>query len=254
MHLYLDHLLANRYPATFADSDRPPTETGAAWGCDHGDGWYPLLDVLFHLLNAHAAVSGLEAPAAGGIKQKFGLLRCRVSGCDDWGRGAVQMAERLSGVICEETGTPGVPCTMPSGWMMVRSPDIIRMRQYRISEREPVDLPGWVAAVPVTGAELAERHRWILDGPVDVPSGWLDVVDGLLEMLGRKRGPVVGDSPSGLSMRVGGPPRPPAQSPCGLPGSTAVRGNWWSGRRAGSMPVPKELSLVPWPSPAGAIR
>lgn len=49
-----------------------------------------------------------EQVVAAQIKEKFGTLRFYVGGGDDHTKGAIQMAEAMSAVTCEECGAPGV--------------------------------------------------------------------------------------------------------------------------------------------------
>jgi hypothetical protein len=49
------------------------------------------------------------------VKEKFGTLRFYYTGGDDEIRGMVRMAESMSGVICEECGSPGTQTQ--GGWI-----------------------------------------------------------------------------------------------------------------------------------------
>jgi hypothetical protein len=74
--------------------------------CD--DGWLDLLDALFDEITRHCMRAGISLPRARQVKEKTGSLRCYLSSKDDFIAGLVQMAEEISGWICEVCGEAGV--------------------------------------------------------------------------------------------------------------------------------------------------
>jgi len=74
------------------------------------DGWYNLIYsacLLVQSENSRNEEKGVPAFEFVQIKEKFGTLRAYMSGTNDYCRGVVSNAEYLSGITCEECGTPG---------------------------------------------------------------------------------------------------------------------------------------------------
>ena len=74
--------------------------------CD--DGWRDLLDALFDEITRHCMSVGIPLPRARQVKEKNGSLRCYLASKDDFIDGLVQMAEEISGRICEVCGEAGL--------------------------------------------------------------------------------------------------------------------------------------------------
>ena len=49
----LEEQLYNKYPKLFKERGLPMTETCMYWGCDHGDGWFNILDRMCYLIQNH---------------------------------------------------------------------------------------------------------------------------------------------------------------------------------------------------------
>jgi hypothetical protein len=49
----LEEKLYNKYPKLFKQRNLPMTQTCMCWGCDHGDGWYKILDKMCDLIQRH---------------------------------------------------------------------------------------------------------------------------------------------------------------------------------------------------------
>jgi hypothetical protein len=49
----LEEQLYNKYPKLFKQRNLPMTQTCMCWGCEHGDGWYNILDRMCSLIQAH---------------------------------------------------------------------------------------------------------------------------------------------------------------------------------------------------------
>ena len=81
------------------------------WECQCGEGWIPLLDILFQYADEwNRSISEDETPNGDEqiridcVKEKFGGLRFYYTGGSPEFRGMVEMAEMLSSVICETCG------------------------------------------------------------------------------------------------------------------------------------------------------
>jgi len=85
------------------------------WGFP-GDGWYTIIDVISMMLSK----SSTEEVIASQVKEKFGSLRYYYSGSQgDFIRGAVAMAELISGMTCDKCGMPGEQ-TSGGGWVTTK--------------------------------------------------------------------------------------------------------------------------------------
>jgi hypothetical protein len=90
----LEHKLIEKYPDLFQDVNKSPKETLMCFGCEHGDGWYDILDNLCgyitHLQKNVSYFLGLRKDIQDGkfnvefccpkvvfmqIKEKYGTLR-----------------------------------------------------------------------------------------------------------------------------------------------------------------------------------
>lgn len=49
----LDTALVQQFPKMFKNRYSPMTETCMCWGFDHGDGWYPIIRNMCHLIQSH---------------------------------------------------------------------------------------------------------------------------------------------------------------------------------------------------------
>ena len=114
MRAELEQKLIAKYPQLFADSKKPPTESLMCFGCDHGDGWFSLIEAICHLVDQHIANGGWKGEEPYKflqIKEKYGGLRVYDHGSDDYIRGVIDAAESLSYRICEICGSPGKTCS-----------------------------------------------------------------------------------------------------------------------------------------------
>ncbi|QBQ95918.1 hypothetical protein [Paraburkholderia pallida] len=121
----LSNILREKYPLIFAVNppaadalDDMPT-VFSIWGFECGDGWFDLIDVLcakLQLTTKHGAPQVIVAQ----VKEKFGTLRFSVSGADARQRAIIELAEMMSGRLCEICGHPGE--TIDAGWLQTRCP------------------------------------------------------------------------------------------------------------------------------------
>lgn len=166
----LQNRLFNAYPELFRDRGSSPLVYGVE--CDAG--WYPILDALCSVLVAHAERVGHEPARFRQIKEKFGGLRAYADIEDDYERGALTAAERMSWHVCERSGQPG-RLRVRRGYYLTLADDIAAQEGF-----SPVHpLPGHAEADRLLQGVRAE----LVPGPVDVPSGWRHLVDALLDGL-----------------------------------------------------------------------
>jgi hypothetical protein len=116
----LDELLCKRYPQMMINRNLPMTETCMCWGFACGDGWFNILDQLMGNIQHHLDWKNKNGVVVAQVtldqvKEKFGTLRFYYSGGDDEISGMVAMAESMSGVTCEECGSPGKQ--VGGGWV-----------------------------------------------------------------------------------------------------------------------------------------
>jgi len=110
MNTDLEKNLSEKYPQLFSDSNKPPTESLMCFGCDHGDGWFFIIEAMCHLIDQYIKNGDWkhEYPYKFvQIKEKFGGLRVYDHGADDYIRGVIDMAESLSYRVCELCGSSG---------------------------------------------------------------------------------------------------------------------------------------------------
>jgi hypothetical protein len=83
-----------------------------------GDGWYEIISrccstIQHHLNSQYRDAEPIEKAISidnfywTQIKEKFSLLRMYKSGADEFIRGVVDMAENMSGCVCEYSGNKG---------------------------------------------------------------------------------------------------------------------------------------------------
>lgn len=106
----LERKLSEKYPQFFSDSKKPPTESLMCFGCDHGDGWYHLIEAICRMVDQHVRNGGWkhEEPYRFlQIKEKYAGLRVYDHGSDEYIKGLIDMAESMSYRICEVCGDAG---------------------------------------------------------------------------------------------------------------------------------------------------
>jgi len=148
----LEHKLIEKYPKLFRDVPKSPKETLMCFGCEHGDGWFDILDKLcgyitslqesriYFLATKDAKTIEFHCPDVifTQIKEKYGTLRVYwrfqindfeelttqskdpedltkyVNLYADAIDSAIDFCEYLSSQTCEITGKPGKLYTQ--GW------------------------------------------------------------------------------------------------------------------------------------------
>lgn len=104
MNPHLEKILHEKYPALFADKDKPPTESLMCFGCECDDGWFDIIESMCRTLSNYTKNYGFLKFVQ--IKEKFGGLRVYSSGGDGYCDGVVDMAESMSFRTCERCGNP----------------------------------------------------------------------------------------------------------------------------------------------------
>jgi hypothetical protein len=180
----LEEELARRYPDVFSGRARPATG-GPRFECQHGDGWYSIVDALCEVLVAHARQIGREPPEALQIYEEMGVLEFEIDEAHEFQRGAIWAAAALSSRICEQTGAPG-HAFVCGGYLRTLAPNVAERHRFQIPKGFiPAPLPpvGWSRAF----AELDPETRSALVGAAEVPPGWADLASVVLRELGRPR-------------------------------------------------------------------
>lgn len=184
MNQILEDLLYERWPELYRGRSEPITQNLMAFGFECEAGWYDLLDALSGVLTEHADACGRGSPKVTQVKEKYGTLRYYVWATDEFDDGSIAMAEELSGRICEVSGAPG-RLHRRGGWYRTLSPQVALESGYPPIE---VDKTEPMAPVPGEAAARILRERWplVIVGDVDIPAGWVDIVDALASRLSRR--------------------------------------------------------------------
>jgi len=135
MNVKLQKELATNYPKIFKNVGGDPMVTCMAWGIECNDGWYDLLDTLCYTMQQHCNVTNTRyiietdkyefveegdpeyvQVIAAQVKEKLGTLRFYVDGGDTSTEAMIELAEAMSGRICELCGSPARRNT-DGGWL-----------------------------------------------------------------------------------------------------------------------------------------
>ena len=125
MKTELELELVKKYPKILRDYKGDMMQTCMAWGMEHDDGWYKLLDKCMEKLQYFCDLcskNGEEVQVvANQIKEKYGTLRFYTSVYNgdntqhDIIDDIIDQAEAKSAYTCEVTGEHGEPCKK-GGW------------------------------------------------------------------------------------------------------------------------------------------
>lgn len=117
MHKQLDALLCARYPEIFSARGN---DAFALFGFECGDGWFTLIDASCSLVQKYSGATPDRLPLiASQVKEKFGELRFYYRNGSDYAMKAIELAEALSGSICEVCGELG-ETHEAKGWIQSR--------------------------------------------------------------------------------------------------------------------------------------
>lgn len=174
----LERLLFERHVAMYEGHDLSPTQSLMAFGCDCGDGWYAILAALSDVLARHRRETGVAIEASQ-VKEKFGTLCYYTHFRDDYSDGAIRLARRMSGKVCEGCGAPAANSNF-QGWYATCCRACAEAHPYRNAKdaRRP---PRW------TSSRLRTLYRTALVGPEAVdyglPDGWLSLAAEAIDTL-----------------------------------------------------------------------
>lgn len=139
MNKELELELVKKYPKILTEYGRDPTQTCMAWGIEHDDGWYKLLDKCMEKLQYFCDLCSKDGEqvqvVANQIKEKYGTLSFYTSvyGGDniqhDIIDDIIDTAERKSAYTCEVTGEHGELCKK-GGWYRTLSYEQARKDGY----------------------------------------------------------------------------------------------------------------------------
>lgn len=135
----LEKKLVERYPTMFRDYHGDMTKTCMAFGCEHGDGWFWILDTMCRAIAGHEKYQkdkDYEPVVFQQVKEKFGTLNVYYFGGDSTTAAYIQMAELQSYYTCEVCGTHE-DLGRTQGWIKV----VCRSCQ----TKEHGNLDGWEA-------------------------------------------------------------------------------------------------------------
>lgn len=94
--------LLNAFPHLYRGVKEPPTANLMCFGFECGDGWFNLL----YQLSKEIVKSDPEAKALQ-VKEKYGTLRFYCTYYSESSEEAIDKAEKLSEITCEDCGKPG---------------------------------------------------------------------------------------------------------------------------------------------------
>lgn len=127
----LEKKLFDKYPELYDyKSEDGKSSDISNYGFSHGDGWFNIIDCLSatitdmmkrHPARKHLTPEEFEDTVqvrVAQVKEKFGSLRFYVDNDNKEIRGAITMAELMSGRTCESCGAPGT--RRGGGWVKVR--------------------------------------------------------------------------------------------------------------------------------------
>jgi hypothetical protein len=89
-------------------------------GLEVGDGWHNILFSVFSAINNHLKHNQLPDFKIVQVKEKFADLRIYYEDGDDYISGVVEVAEIMSSMTCERSGSPGKTRNI-KGWYVTLS-------------------------------------------------------------------------------------------------------------------------------------
>lgn len=177
----LDALLCARYPVLFANRQADLNDSSMGWGFEIGPGWFALVDTLSSVLSADSRYRAVQ------VKSKHGRLRFDLNpGSRD--SSIVGLVESLSMRVCEVSGRPGRLCRYKPLWLATLAPGVSFPNRDGLPETScPVfdaERPEfYVPPIGFTLEEMMATRAGVLTGRVDVPAGWYELADTVLQQL-----------------------------------------------------------------------
>lgn len=115
MNNFIERLLAAQYRTLLFPKD---FSGEATFGFECNDGWADVIEATLWLVQQRAKVSALDVQVTQ-VKEKFGQLRIYHRGGDESIGAAFDIAELVSGCVCEICGMPGGLISI-DGWLQAR--------------------------------------------------------------------------------------------------------------------------------------
>ena len=182
----LDALLCARYPVLFANRQADPNDNPMGWGFEIGLGWFALVDTLSAVLSTNSRYRAVQ------VKFKHGRLRFDLNpGSSDLL--IVGLGESLSMRVCEVSGRPGRLCRYKPLWLATMAPGVSFPHRDGLPETsrpifDPESPQFYVPPIGFTLEEMMATRAGVLTGPVDVPAGWYELADTVLQQLQHNSG------------------------------------------------------------------
>lgn len=109
----LDEYLVKKYPKIFENRNASIKKSSMAFGFDHSDGWFWILDQLCDSIQRYIDNNNqyrkpedqISQVVADQVKEKFGYLNFYCHGGDRYTDGMIALAEFMSRNVCERCGT-----------------------------------------------------------------------------------------------------------------------------------------------------
>lgn len=115
MNNFTERLLAAQYRTLLFSKE---FSEDAIFGFECNDGWADVIEATLWLVQRRARVSALDVKVTQ-VKEKFGQLRIYHRGGDESIGAAFEIAELVSGCVCEICGMPGGLISI-DGWLRAR--------------------------------------------------------------------------------------------------------------------------------------
>jgi hypothetical protein len=115
MNNFIERLLAAQYRTLLFPKD---FSGEATFGFECNDGWADVIEATLWLVQQRAKVSALDVKVTQ-VKEKFGQLRIYHRGGDESIGAVFDIAELVSGCVCEMCGMPGGVISI-EGWLQAR--------------------------------------------------------------------------------------------------------------------------------------
>jgi hypothetical protein len=184
----LTELLYGRYPHLYRERLIPAARSSMAWGFQHGDGWFAVVDALSNVISEQDPLARMTQ-----VKQDGGAMRTIVDGGTEFSSGAIAVAARFSQTSCERSGRRGMLMVRNRRSLQTLAPD--EDREFSpVADLKDTGLPPPIGIGIWDISSLARRHatRLEVEGG-DLPAAYLDVLDATLLVLGPH-----GPEPSGV--------------------------------------------------------
>ena len=125
--------LVKKYPKLFRQKDLSMKETCMCWGIAVDIGWLPIIEFLCESIQGYVDLYTKVQVEFSQIKEKYGILRIYTDNADEYVNNLVDMAERLSGKVCEDCGSV-VDVTTKGGYILTLC-KVCRNRRGKLSAR-----------------------------------------------------------------------------------------------------------------------